>query len=786
MKKQIILIAVVFAVAVAVGITAIIISNNGKTQWEYEGDSFYILTDEVEALLSDESVKGSLTFGGCNPNNDDMERVYKFMQAFERASEGRISASYTSSGDKAVTVAVSGGSKKIEYDAFYRRKDDGTPYAFDGENLIAGAICSLAGKDEVNVPLRALKGFDTDGDTVLVDGRPFMYPNITRSDVSSLTVKNSYGTFKVYREAATQQFFFEGAEYVNYSQDMFSKLIVNATYMLSNGKVTDPLDFAEYGLTEDKATCTVLVVTLTGDSHKIIIGDKTASGSEYYARYVGKDFVYRLSASDLEESLLLPSTDYFTPLLVYPLTETTDIQKITSASISFVRDGLTINASQFRLAELSPNAKTFGDITTDELIVDNNFFTGEYSGWKDGSVFGAFSTNDGEECFVQLTMTNYALNGDYSVKFGLLRDESSGAYLPKSVGIGFSTDGGKNFTRADATVKPEHNNQECKTYTLSFKADEPVQYIRLYFSMKKDVYTVIDEIRAYGDGEDCQPADALVGNWKVTEPAEYIPEGKNFIYPDSNNFTTTFLSSLGTLVGDSVVESGLATDVYDSSTINQTMLKKYGLDDPDIIASYVFNGWTSTVYFKRDKEDSTKYYAYSTEDFHDDVKKDYYMTTGIIAVVTTTTAEWLTWDPVDFLDHNLLSMYIDDIHRFTLSFGGQDYAFDLIDTDSDDKIDTVKIDGKTVDTKNFRYLYVSLIGITLKGEYSAADDPPAEILRVKIDGDTKSPEIVFYRVSATKAYYTVDGQGKYYVLVDRVNTVKRNVGLLLAGESVPR
>lgn len=785
MKKQIILIAVVFAVAVAVGITAIIISNNGKTRWEYEDDSFYTLTDEVKALLSDETVKGSLTFGGCNLNNDDMERVYKFMQAFERASEGRISASYTSSGDKAVTVAVSGGSKKIEYDAFYRRKDDGTPYAFDGENLIAGAICSLTGKDEVNVPLRALKGFDTDGDTVLVDGRPFMYPNITRSDVSSLTVKNSYGTFKVYRETTTQKFFFEGSEYVDYSQDMFSKLIVNATYVLSNGKVEDPLDFAEYGLTEDKATCTILVVTLTGDSHKIIIGNKTASGSEYYARYVGKDHVYRLSASDLEESLLLPATDYFTPLLVYPLTETTDIQKVTSASISFVRDGLTINASQFTLAELSPNAKTFGEITTDELIVDNNFFTGKYSGWKDGSVFGAFSTNDGEECFVQLTMTNYALNGDYSVKFGLLRDESSDAYLPKSVGIGFSTDGGQTFTRADATVKPEHNNQECKTYTLSFKADAPVQYIRLYFSMKKDVYTVIDEIRAYGDGEDCQPADALVGNWKVTEPAEYIPEGKNFIYPDSNNFTTTFLGSLGTLVGDSVVESGLATDVYDSSTINQTMLKKYGLDDPDIIASYVFKGWTSTVYFKRDKEDSTRYYAYSTEDYHDD-ETDMHMTTGIIAVVTTATAEWLTWDPVDFLDHNLLSMYIDDIHRFTLSFGGQDYAFDLIDTDSDDRIDTVKIDGRTVDTKNFRYLYVSLIGITLKGEYSATDDPPAEILRVKIDGDTKSPEIVFYRVSATKAYYTVDGQGKYYVLVDRVNTVKRNVGLLLAGESVPR
>ncbi len=786
MKKQIIIMAAVFLVAVIIGVTAIIIANNNKPAVDTETDSFYILTDSAKELLSDKSISGSMTLGGYSASDGEMERLYKFMQAIENASGGRLTASYTASVDKALTVDVGGKTQSIAYDSVYKRLSDGTAYAFDGESLILNAVCSLAGKENIEIPLRAMEGFDTDGDTALSTGRPFMYPNISRADVSSISITNKFGSYKAYRDEKTQEFFFLGAEYVGYDKEKFSKLVVNSTYMLSNGKVENPLSFEEYGLTEDKASCVVLVVTLKGESHKIYIGDKTPSGSEYYARYEGKDFVYRLPASDLDESLMLAESDYLTALLVHPLTETTDIQKITAASIDFVSEGLKITASQFALAELSPNAKSFGEIATSELLVDNKTASGKYTGWKDGAVYGAFSSSDGEECFVQLTLINYASDGEYSVRFGLLRDESTEVYLPRNVGVGFSTDGGKTFTRAEATVKPQHDNQECKTYTLSFKADAPVQYVRLYLELNRGAQVAMDEIRVIGGGEDCQPTDALVGNWKITEPSGYIPEGKNFIYPDSNNFTSTFLGSIGTLVGDKVLESGLASNVYDSKTINQTTLKKYGLDKPDIIASYDFDGWTSTVYFKRDKDDATKYYAYSTEVYHDDKKGDISMCTGIIALVTTSTAEWLTWDTVDFIDHNLLSMYIDDIKRFTLTFDGKEYAFDLTDTDGDDKIDTVKIDGKAVDTKNFRYLYVSLISMTLKGEYSPEDDKPAEILRVKIDGYSKSPEIVFYRVSASKAYYTVDGQGKYYVLVDLVNTIKTNVGLLLAGEAVPR
>jgi hypothetical protein len=43
------------------------------------------------------------------------------------------------------------------------------------------------------------------------------------------------------------------------------------------------------------------------------------------------------------------------------------------------------------------------------------------------------------------------------------------------------------------------------------------------------------------------------------------------------------------------------------------------------------------------------------------------------------------------------------------------------------------------------------------------------MLRINLVSETKTDEIVFYRVTSTKAYYTIDGAGGYYTLTYEVS-----------------
>ena len=59
-----------------------------------------------------------------------------------------------------------------------------------------------------------------------------------------------------------------------------------------------------------------------------------------------------------------------------------------------------------------------------------------------------------------------------------------------------------------------------------------------------------------------------------------------------------------------------------------------------------------------------------------------------------------------------------------------------------------------------------------------------EYLRIKIHTETNSPEIVFYRVSASKCYFTVNGEGGYYALTTEVDAVRKKLEQYLSGEII--
>jgi hypothetical protein len=113
---------------------------------------------------------------------------------------------------------------------------------------------------------------------------------------------------------------------------------------------------------------------------------------------------------------------------------------------------------------------------------------------------------------------------------------------------------------------------------------------------------------------------------------------------------------------------------------------------------------------------------------------------------------------------------------------GKNHVFDL-SLDAEGGLGDVKYQGKSYDVKSFKYLYQSIISIYLQDAYVPNENETSEeYLRVKIHTETNSPEIVFYRVSSSRCYFTVDGQGGYYCLVEDVKEARDRLFQYINGE----
>jgi len=162
--------------------------------------------------------------------------------------------------------------------------------------------------------------------------------------IKSIEVHNEYGSYAFERDT-NGEFIIRGKRGIPFDKERFAYLAVACGYTLSTRRLENPkklddgsTDYAEYGLAackrgkletdENGNEITVVydyepawfvITTMTGESHKVIIGDKTVTGTGYYARYDGRDTVYVLGANGIEGYLLNTVESYVTPTIVYPM-----------------------------------------------------------------------------------------------------------------------------------------------------------------------------------------------------------------------------------------------------------------------------------------------------------------------------------------------------------------------------------------------------------------------------------------------------------------------------------
>lgn len=808
MKKQIIIIASVALVAVLLFTTyAVFLKDDGI---EEAGDPFYTLTDDVKNALSQIDTDVEILLSGYDSDNEDWEMIYRFSEAVVAVNRD-FSLEASDEGDfLGVTVKTDGSSREIAFDLFFKTLFDGKKYAFDGEALISNTILSLCGKEEMNISLRALDGYDIDGDTVTASGAPFIFPSLQRSNIAFLTIKNTHGEYSIYKDEGS--FYFGSSRAVSYNEEMFSQVTTDCRYAVAYGKMDIPegKTWASYGLDEEENTTANYTIMTDSDHdgnyflHTVYIGNLSSTGSYYYARYIGglfkpaekegegdtllqnlsKDKVYFMPVDSVDGSIGLPQTAIMEPSLVNTISASDQLFTIDNIRIDLYGDNVSAIAKRMSEFNAASNLSAVDSSSLTKIIGDKTSAE-DYSEYSDGwqnhiDVFGAFTSSDGKSTYINAALTRAAANGEYRIKFGLVRDEANGAYLPAKITLSKSYDGTNWLPIEDGEISVSQSDKSIKEYEFEFTDEKVIKFIKIAFDVpqKAKTYVVFDEIRIFADGEDAQPASAIGGNWKLTAPKEYITEGLNYSYLDMSNFND-FVQSMAALECESVVGCGFS-DNGDMTNVKTEVLAEFGLDAPDKHFAFEYQGIVTDIYVSKLNENG-KYYAYSS--FKGELNgQKINATTDVIVEISPESAPWLNWDIVEYLDHSLFSIFLVDITEMEITADGKTYEFKL-STDEDDNLSEVKLEGKSYDVKSFKYLYQSIISIYMQDEYTPSEDEkPEEYFRLKIHTETNSPEIVFYRVSSSKCYFTIDGQGSYYALVEDVNEARDRLFAYLDGE----
>ncbi len=150
------------------------------------------------------------------------------------------------------------------------------------------------------------------------DKRPYVFDSIDKENMNSVLIHNELGEYShVHKRSGA--FTMEGLEGYSVSEQMMVYLRAYTLDLLALRYVdTDEnTNLADYSIDlENPEVYFVVTYNNEKDSVKVIVGDKTPDGDGYYAVLEGRDALYVIS-SGIETFLFKPLSSYVTPTLVH-------------------------------------------------------------------------------------------------------------------------------------------------------------------------------------------------------------------------------------------------------------------------------------------------------------------------------------------------------------------------------------------------------------------------------------------------------------------------------------
>jgi hypothetical protein len=229
--------------------------------------------------------------------------------------------------------------------------------------------------------------------------------------------------------------------------------------------------------------------------------------------------------------------------------------------------------------------------------------------------------------------------------------------------------------------------------------------------------------------------------------------------PDKITTVTTAIQAL----------SAASTLSLDVSSAN---LAKYGLNNPKYTFGFTFDGKKTTIDVGTPYVDSgTTYLPIILEG------------TPVIYSIGETTIPFYNWQLTDICTGILFSEYIDTVKTITVTTGNESYTINL--TGSDSSLSGTYGTKKLV-TSNIRLFYETLVGMNFEGQ-AAQPKNGSVYAHVEVDyhNTAKAPtKMDFTTIDSQKYFWSINGNGEFYVLKSQIDIMLKAVRDLTAGKTV--
>jgi len=262
------------------------------------------------------------------------------------------------------------------------------------------------------------------------------------------------------------------------------------------------------------------------------------------------------------------------------------------------------------------------------------------------------------------------------------------------------------------------------------------------------------------------------------------PEG---YYPSPDNLPK-MLETFMNFAGEQVLEYGLTDRMSNPETRDEVLktLHLYSLMDQD-------NQWIFELHYEYvdgDKTYDTTLYISEKLQVQSEVEGEepeniYYVYSpdfDIIVEFKQETLYWVEWDVMTYMDNHTFAVTIDRVSSIEFSYESTNVKYTLQGEGNELKISAST--GIEVDTKNFRQLYKAILFTTLDG-YAETPTEDNLILNIKITlRDGTSYDYKYYGMTARKAYYSLNGEGQFYINRDYVKQLVYACNGILKGETI--
>lgn len=294
--------------------------------------------------------------------------------------------------------------------------------------------------------------------------------------------------------------------------------------------------------------------------------------------------------------------------------------------------------------------------------------------------------------------------------------------------------------------------------------------------------------------------DVALTFWPLDEriDTEYQTQVYKMTDEDLKNYIPNSSAVAETMLG--IAQPTTATVV--KLGVNEGALKKYGLDQPQKILSFEFKAKSgSTVYLLKNyilfskMTDNRTHYLTSIVQMSEDGGKTYYEVPAFDMILEMDRSElpFMDWGTIDWVERYYFHRNIMVVDSIEITTPNETYLLRLFADEDDVQSVTATFGGKTIElnVKEFKIYYRNLLYGNLYDSTDLSDDQHKAITdksenfqysyRIKTKVNNLDNTYAFYRLSETKSYLTIDGDGEFFVLSSFVDKYVSDIADLVAG-----